>query len=53
MSETKGKTGSEFAEKVPSMFYQELHISNNGIRFQCYDTTFFMSGKYNGAQKKT
>ena len=51
ISEIKGKTGTEFAEKVLSML-EELHISSGGIRFQCYDTTSSMSGKYNGAQAK-
>ena len=50
-SEIKGKTGSEFAEKVISML-EELHISSDGIRFQCYDTTSSMPRKYNGAQAK-
>ena len=48
MSEIKGKTGSEFAEKVLSLL-EELHISIDGIRFQCYDTTSSIPGKYNGA----
>ena len=49
MSQIKGKTGSKFPEKVLSLL--ELHISSNGIRFQCYDTTS-ISGKYNGSQAK-
>ena len=51
ISEIKGKTGTEFAEKVLSML-EELHVQSGGIRFQCYDTTSSMSGKYNGAQAK-
>ena len=51
MSEIKGKTGSEFAEKVLSML-DELQIPSDGVRFQCYDTTSSMSGRYNGAQAK-
>ena len=43
ISEIKGKIGSEFAEKVLSML-EELPISSDGIRFQCYDTTSSMSG---------
>ena len=31
---------------------EELHITSDGIRFKCYDTTSSMSGKYNGAQAK-
>ena len=50
MPQIKGKTGSKFPEKVLSLL-EELHISSNGIRFQCYDTTS-ISGKYNGAQAK-
>ena len=50
MSQIKGKTGSKFPEKVLSLL-EELHISSNDIRFQCYDTTS-ISGKYNGAQAK-
>ena len=34
---------AEFPEKVLSML-EEFHISSNGIRFQCYDTTSSMSG---------
>ena len=49
MSQIKPKTGSKFSEKVLSLL-EELHISSNSIRFQCYDTT--SSGKYNGAQAK-
>ena len=51
MSEIKGKTGSKFTEKVLSLL-EELHISSNGVRFQCYDTTSSISGNYNGAQAK-
>ena len=51
MSEIKGQTGSEFAEKILSLL-EEIHISSDYIRFQCYDTTSVMPGKYNGAQAK-
>ena len=34
---------AEFAEKVLSML-EELRISSDGIRFQCYDTTSSISG---------
>ena len=46
-----GKTGSEFTEKVLPML-EELHISSDGIRFHCFDTTSSMSGKYHDAQEK-
>ena len=31
---------------------KELGLSDDGIKFQCYDTTSSMSGIYNGAQAK-
>ena len=42
---------AEFEEKVLSML-EELRISSDGFRFQCYDTTSSISGQYNGAQVK-
>ena len=50
-SEIKGKTGSEFAEKVLSIL-EELHISSDSIQVQCYDTTSSISEKSNGTQAK-
>ena len=49
ISEIRGKTGREFAEKLISML-KDLDLPTDGIRFQCYDTTNSMSGEYNGAQ---
>ena len=51
ISQLKGKTGDEFAQKVISML-KDLQIPLSQVLFQCYDTTASMSGLYNGAQAK-
>ena len=51
ISQIKGKTGDEFAQKVISML-KDLQIPLSQVLFQCYDTTASMSGAYNGAQAK-
>jgi hypothetical protein len=45
------KTGDGFAAKVVQLL-QSLGFSTDMIKFQCYDTTSSMTGKYNGAQAK-
>ena len=46
ISQIKGKTGDEFAQKVISML-KDLQIPLSQVLFQCYDTTASMSGAYN------
>ena len=51
ISEIQDKTGDGFADKVLGLI-GNLGLSNEGLRFQCYDTTSSMSGQYKGAQAK-
>ena len=51
ISQIKGNTGDEFAQKVISML-KDLQIPLSQVLFQCYDTAASMSGAYNVAQEK-
>ena len=51
IDEISDKTGDGFVDKVLDLI-GKLGLSTEGLRFQCYDTTSSMSGRYNGAQAK-